>query len=55
MLFDNKTVNPALIHSVVEENDREQIRALEWLFFEPSQSRDAIIQASHLARRFLGK
>ncbi|KAI8050910.1 nuclear pore protein 84/107 [Syncephalis plumigaleata] len=53
IMFDSKTVNLALIHSAIEENDQEQIRALEWLFFEPSQSRDAIIQASHLARRFL--
>ncbi|RKP27870.1 nuclear pore protein 84/107 [Syncephalis pseudoplumigaleata] len=53
LMFGSKSVNIALIHSAVEENDQEQIRALEWLFFEPNQSRDAIIQASHLARRFL--
>ncbi|KAI9597817.1 nuclear pore protein 84/107 [Syncephalis fuscata] len=53
LMFSNRSVSLTLIHSAVEENDQEQIRALEWLFFEPSQSKDAIIQASHLARRFL--
>ncbi|RKP04442.1 nuclear pore protein 84/107, partial [Thamnocephalis sphaerospora] len=52
-LSDLQQVSPAFISDPVSAADRTQIRALEWLVYESRQYKEAIVQASALARRFL--
>jgi hypothetical protein len=43
------------VNDEIALSDRLQIRALEWLLYQSDQYKLAAIQASVLARRFLGK